>query len=78
MQATLNRAPQPPRYPPASNMSTNGEGTTVSYYVVIGDHEFGVKQGQYQAFIQGHIYAIYLESNFGFILSIEYIGPPED
>ena len=56
----------------------DGEGTNVSHYVVIGDHEFGVKKGQYPAFTQGHIYAIYLESNLGLILSLEYIGPPED
>jgi hypothetical protein len=59
--------------------TTDAEGNTISsttYYVVIGGHEFDVGRDKYQAFKQGHIYAIYKDAFLG-VLSVEYIGPPE-
>lgn len=60
--------------------TTDGQGHTTSstsYYVSLGDHEFGVESSKFQAFKQGHMYAIYKEVFIG-ILSAEYIGPPND
>lgn len=60
--------------------TTDSQGSTISsttYYVVIDDHEFDVGRDKYQVFKQGHIYAIYNDAFLG-VLSVEYIGPPED
>ena len=50
--------------------------TTTTYYLVIGEQEFAIDRSKYEAFDQGHVYAIYYLTPAQGILSAEYIGPP--
>ena len=57
--------------------SQGGSTTSTSYYVVIDGNEYDIGgSDKYEAFEQGHIYAIYMDAFIG-ILSVEHIGPPE-
>ena len=59
---------------------TDGDGNmthSTLYYVVLGDEKFSVERSKYKFFQQGHNYTIYKEAFMG-IISIEYLGPPEN
>ena len=65
--------------------TTHEDGTVTtdtSFYIVVGENEFVVKSGQYDAFTQGHVYRVYKSGISLFesseILSIEYLGPPQE
>ena len=53
--------------------------TSTTHYVVIGNEYFPVDKKQYQYLKQGHIYTFYKEvSVLGRVISVEYVGPPEN
>jgi hypothetical protein len=59
-----------------------GMDTHTNFYIVVGENEIGVKSSQYDAFTQGHMYRVYRSGISEFesseILSIEYLGPPQE